>query len=101
MQPWGGVVVQVEVGDAVRGTRIQAWSNWMLARGDERSGLAGEGAAEHRDIVPWGTARVRIADVLRPGRSEGSWKLWRANSATGAPQQCGQVALRLAWLPCI
>ena len=86
--------MQVEVGDAVRGTRLQVWGNWMLSREHDAS-------FDERDLTPWGSARVRIADILSQGQCEGSWKLWRAHDATGAPEQCGQVSLRLAWLPCI
>ena len=96
-----GSGLQVEVGDTVKGTRMQAWGSWMLSRGDERGSVTGEGQGEEREFTVWGSARVRIADVLHQGRSEGSWKLWRAHGGTGAPEQCGQVALRLAWLPCV
>ena len=83
--------MQVEVGTPVRETRMQAWGAWM--RGEE-------GLAEPRDMLPYGTARVHMGEVLRQGHCEGAWKLWRT-SGSGAPEQCGQVALRLAWLPCI
>lgn len=84
----------MEVGDAVRGTKLQVWGNWMLPRDSQApAGAAG--------LMPWGAARIRVAEVLSQGQMEGSWKLWRAHDATGAPEQCGQVALKLAWLPCI
>ncbi|KAK9806549.1 hypothetical protein WJX73_010111 [Symbiochloris irregularis] len=91
----------VEVGNPVRETRMQAWGAWVRGEDRDRGSMAGDGGEAMRDMLPWGTARVRIGEVLRQGQCEGAWKLWRTHIGTGAPEHCGQVALRLAWLPCI
>lgn len=78
---------------------MQAWGSWM--RRDDRGSVTGDLREEDRELLPWGSARVHLGEVLRQGQCGGTWKLWRVHKATGAPEQCGQVALRLAWLPCM